>query len=298
MGPRYHFSFLAETIFSSFRSKPTLLHEDLTEGEIARLNHYFQCQIPFRLSAPNFTSIPMFKKTAYSYDFYRCLRATQKTGSFKYAFGDIRETFGVPTFTKSRPIGATNQNSILLPLEFSRHFYFPKDTIPFSEKANKAIFRGACYQPWRQQFLEATKNLKSVDAGDVAKTTKSQQFHKPFMPIQNQLRYKAIISIEGNDVASNLKWALNSNSVVIMTEPKFETWFCEAHLKPWIHYIPMKDDYSDLSSALEFVLSEHQRVEKIVENANKYCSQYFDTKRQFALGAMVMDNYFKLAKEQ
>ena len=297
MGPHYHFSFLAETLISLFLSKQTLTHVDLTESEKERLDYYFRCFAPFKLTKPYFSSVPMFKKTAYSYDFYRCLRATQKTGSFKYAFGDIRETFGVPTFTKSRPIGATNQNSILLPLEFSRHFYFPKDTIPFSEKANKAIFRGACYQPWRQQFLEATKNLKSVDAGDVAKTTKSQQFHKPFMPIQNQLRHKAIISIEGNDVASNLKWALNSNSVVIMTDPKFETWFCEAHLKPWIHYIPMKDDYSDLSAAVEFALSENQKVETIVKNAKKYCSQYFDAKRQFALGGMVMTRYFELAGE-
>jgi hypothetical protein len=82
-----------------------------------------------------------------------------------------------------------------------------------------------------------------------------------------------------------------------MTIPKFETWFCEAYLKPWIHYIPMKDDYSDLSSAIEFAISENQQVETIVKNANKYCAQYYNTERQFALGGLVMTRYFANLRE-
>ena len=48
-----------------------------------------------------------------------------------------------------------------------------------------------------------------------------------------QLEYKAIIMIEGNDVASGLKWALYSRSVVMMPEPTVTSWALEEMLEPW-----------------------------------------------------------------
>ncbi|ENT7385234.1 hypothetical protein ACXLUW_000800 [Campylobacter coli] len=38
---------------------------------------------------------------------------------------------------------------------------------------------------------------------------------KNFLSKKEQMKYKFIISLEGNDVASNLKWEMNSNSLVL-----------------------------------------------------------------------------------
>ena len=37
--------------------------------------------------------------------------------------------------------------------------------------------------------------------------------------IREHLDYKFIIALEGNDVASNLKWVMSSNSLAVMTRP-------------------------------------------------------------------------------
>jgi hypothetical protein len=52
--------------------------------------------------------------------------------------------------------------------------------------------------------------------------------------MESLLEYKGIIMIEGNDVASGLKWALLSQSVVLMPPPKHTSWAMEELLEPWI----------------------------------------------------------------
>jgi len=72
------------------------------------------------------------------------------------------------------------------------------------------------------------------------------------MTIDEQLEYKFILSLEGNDVATNLKWIMSSNSLAFMPRPKYETWFMEGNLVPNHHYILIKDDYSDLEERLKY----------------------------------------------
>ncbi|GIR91542.1 MAG: hypothetical protein CM15mP92_0060 [Halieaceae bacterium] len=70
--------------------------------------------------------------------------------------------------------------------------------------------------------------------------------------LDTHLKHKFILCIEGNDVASNLKWVMSSNSVAVMPKPKYESWFMEGKLIPNYHYILIKDDYSDLEEKLNY----------------------------------------------
>ena len=47
--------------------------------------------------------------------------------------------------------------------------------------------------------------------------------------IQAHLNCKFIMALEGNDVASNLKWVMSSNSIAVM-QAYCETWFRREHL--------------------------------------------------------------------
>lgn len=58
--------------------------------------------------------------------------------------------------------------------------------------------------------------------------------------IREHLDYKFIMAIEGNDVASNLKWVMSSNSLAVMPRPTCETWFMEGTLIPDYHYIEVR----------------------------------------------------------
>ena len=81
-----------------------------------------------------------------------------------------------------------------------------------------------------------------------------------------------VISVEGNDVATNLKWAMASNSVVIMPLPRVESYFGEGQLIPNIHFVPVKHDFSNLVDQIE-----------ICEKRSDKCRSVAVAGRQFAL---------------
>ena len=97
----------------------------------------------------------------------------------------------------------------------------------------------------------------------------------PKKTIREHLDYKFIMALEGNDVASNLKWVMSSNSIAVMTRPTCETWFMEGKLIPDYHYIEIKDDLSDLEEKLNYYIAHPAEAEQIVEHAHEYVSQIF-----------------------
>jgi hypothetical protein len=100
------------------------------------------------------------------------------------------------------------------------------------------------------------------------------EFEKPKLSIREQVKYKFIVSIEDNDVATNLKWIMSSNSVCMMPKPKFETWYKEGTLVAGKHYIEIADDYSDLEQQYLKYLKQPSKCENIIKNANAYSSNF------------------------
>jgi len=62
--------------------------------------------------------------------------------------------------------------------------------------------------------------------------------------------------------------------VVIKIEPKYFDYFY-ADLKPWTHFIPVKNDLSDLDEKVRWTLDEknEEAVKSIIQSANQYCSK-------------------------
>ena len=234
-------------------------------------------------------------KSAYFFDLLEHLRYFPGYLKFAYEFGDVIHIPNQPSFVKSRPISDQNENSVLLKLDSVRHFQFVNDPIPFEDKSDKAIFRGNCYQPHRQKFLEACYGLNNTDIGDTHKKAKGSLVYKKPIPIKDHFDYKFILSVEGNDVATNLKWIMNSNSLCLMAKPKFETWFMEGKLIPNYHYILLKDDYSDLPEKMAYYSSHIQEAKHIINNANTYVKQFQNKNCERLISLLVIKRYLELA---
>ena len=82
--------------------------------------------------------------------------------------------------------------------------------------------------------------------------------------------HKVIISFEGNDVASGLKWSLLSQSVVLMPMPTRTSWAMEELLEPWVHYIPMNDDGSNAEEMVQWVIDNDQKAKLIAQRATLF----------------------------
>ncbi|PTB88044.1 lipopolysaccharide A protein [cyanobacterium G8-9] len=263
-----------------------------------RVNYYNQKNDTFSLT--NAKTIKDFKrerKRTYFFDLYAYLIYFPMHLRIKYLFGDIIEVPDEPALLKSRPITSTNQNSIIMKLDKVRHFIFLNDTIDYEDKKDMLIWRGKAHQEHRKYFLEKFYSHPLCDVGQIKKRYDDKgvpvKWEKEKLSLKEHLDYKFILSIEGNDVASNLKWAMSSNSLVLMTKPKYETWFMEDRLVPNYHYILLKDDYSDLEEKMLYYSTHIEEAKKIIENAHCYIEQFKNKKREDIISLLVLEKYFK-----
>lgn len=262
-----------------------------------RVNYYTQGLNPFSLPK-DCTAISEYKRkgyTSYYFDLKEFLHYFPKHFRFAYYFGDETHIEPIPTLFKARPIAGKNSNSVLFKLDKRRHFRFVDDRLSFAEKKDMAVFRGAVTQPHRIRFMKVMFEHSRVDAGQSNPSDQHPEWQKPFMSVEEQLQYKFLICLEGNDVASNLKWAMSSNSVVVTPKMKYETWFMEGTLKPGVHYIEVKDDWSDFDEKIEYYLANPEEAQKIVKNAHDYIQPFQDEELEKLVCIKTLERYFELS---
>jgi len=261
-----------------------------------RLNYYCKlenCKPPFnfQIQLSEFKIPPKIR--AYYFDSYEYTRFFNKNLRATFLPGDIIYVPDFPTIVKSRPISDLNANSVILNLDKIRHFIFVSDKTQFADKKDMLVGRGAVTQSHRKRFLELYFNHPLCNIGQVNHDNREDKYLVEKMTIDEQLDYKFILSLEGNDVATNLKWIMSSSSLAVMPRPKYETWFMEGTLVPNYHYILIKDDYSDLEERLKYYIKNTAEAREIVRNANEYVNQFRNKKREDVISLLVLDKYFR-----
>ena len=302
------FGMLAKPRWLTERKRDAILREfdQLSPQEQAyitdRVDYYNRLSQPASIPAdsPTLGEQSYFKKncsSVYVFDSYEWNRYFPTNLQWQLAPGDIRTTFDVPTVVKSRPIEACreNPNSILINMDKVRHFMFFNDPIPFEQKSNQMIFRGAVHgKPSRMVFFEKYFGHPHFNIYDTSTNSiypEEMRLHTE-TPIYDHLKFKYILSLEGNDVASNLKWIMNSNSIAVSPPLNFETWFMEGRLTPGEHFIEVKPDYSNMLDQMAYYDEHPKEAKEIIENAHAFCRQFFDKKRERLIALMVMNKYF------
>lgn len=228
----------------------------------------------------------------YYFDNYEYTRFFASALKANFMIGDITHVPPEPAITKSRPVAGANENSVLLKLNKVRHFTFVNDTIPFLSKKNMLIGRAVVRREHRIRFYQMYFNHPLCNLGQINKGSTTDQWIKEKLTIDEHLKYKFILCLEGNDVASNLKWVMSSNSLAVMPKPKFETWFMEGTLIPNHHYVMIKDDYSDLEERLTYYINHPDEALRIIQHANAYVQQFKNKKQEDLISLLVLEKYF------
>lgn len=285
-----------EQILKQFEQMDAAEQQDV----LRRVNYYNKLTSPFSFPEKMDFHHQRYagkKSKAYAMDFRWLVSFFPKDVNYSYLFGDIVAVPDFPTFLKSRPIcaGQENENSVLLKLNKIRHYYVVNDQLSFEEKIPKLVWRGKSNQTERVEFLKRFYDSPVCDVGDTHIKSKRCKYERPFLSIPGQLQYRYVLSIEGNDVATNLKWIMASNSVCFMRKPRFETWFMEGALIPDFHYVLLKDDHSDLEEKIHFYNENPEKAQQIAINANDYMKKFFDEGTELLISLLVMDKYFKLS---
>ena len=236
------------------------------------------------------------RRTMYYFDLVQYTRYFKNALKIKFKFGDVQENQETLTIVKSRPIDHSG-NSVLLKLDALRHYYFVTDKTPYNKKKNEIVWRGYIHKENRRSLVAKFYNHPKCNIGNIPLRGENPDWEKPFISVEEQLQYKFILSIEGNDVATNLKWILSSNSLCFMPTPKFETWFMEGKLIPNVHYVHLKDDYSDMLEKMDYYSKNEEQALTIIKNGQAWVSRFQNEKLEKFLSIKVLEAYFKATNQ-
>jgi len=121
-------------------------------------------------------------------------------------------------------------------------------------------------------------------------------FRKPVVTVDAFLEHKYLISIQGNDVASNVKWVMASNSVLFMPRPNVESWALEGTLVAGVHYVELTWNETtgwNLEDQIRFCIENDAKCKEIAMNSKRFIEHYrfCDDQYQQEIEAKLMDRY-------
>lgn len=198
---------------------------------------------------------------------------------------------------KARHLG---YSGCLVPLDYNRHFgpiqlLRNVQPAPFENKIPKAIWRGVMTgnrRPFpRTLLVDRYCGSELVDAAFVEYPDCLVGPHRtaPFMDMAALLQYKYLVSVEGNDCATGLKWSLASNSVVLMCPPTVCTWFCETSLVPFVHFVPLAHNLDNVEEMVRWCERQPlSTLQEIIVNANCFVATFGDGEREAELVQQVV----------
>ena len=128
----------------------------------------------------------------------------------------------------------------------------------------------------RETFVKDYYNDYNVGfAAIVQSCDHLKQYYRPRIYVKDMLQYKYIVSIDGNDKSSSINWILYSNSIPIMSKPRYHSWLCETYLIPGVHYVEVKEDFSDLKETIEWCKNNDDQCKEIANNGRSFILENF-----------------------
>ena len=128
--------------------------------------------------------------------------------------------------------------------------------IPFSKKKNQIIFACRASRSSKYNFLKPRENDEITQrhyfySENVCKDNIIYGMDK-WIDNKEMVNYKYILDVDGHACTWDATaWILNSGSVIFKAKSPWKQWFYDEYL-PWIHYIPIADDFSDIQDKYQW----------------------------------------------
>lgn len=137
---------------------------------------------------------------------------------------------------------------------------------------DKLYWSGTAHSSIRKLFMNIQNDrIMSRDLFDIFKTHMSESNVKKLNLREEQTKYRYVIDIpagieEEEAISPRIKFILHSKRLLFFVERNLYDWI-SCKMEPFVHYIPVKDDFSDLLDKIEWADTHQVEVEKIIENA-------------------------------
>lgn len=146
--------------------------------------------------------------------------------------------------------------------------------IPWEEKKESAFWRGQLTNAVRLRICQiSNERPDSIDAGlCFEKETPEELIHlsKKGASYEEHLEYKYLPVIDGVMCTfPGYQWRLLSDSVPFKQESDQIQWFYRG-LKPYVHYVPVEDDLSDLIEKIGWAKNEDETCREIALRSTQF----------------------------
>ena len=76
-----------------------------------------------------------------------------------------------------------------------------------------------------------------------------------------------------------------------MPTPCIESWIMETHLVPYLHYIPVENDFSDIEEKMDWCNNNEKVCLYIIKNAREYIEIFLNEKNENLVMKNVLEQY-------
>ncbi|XP_041454294.1 protein O-glucosyltransferase 2-like [Lytechinus variegatus] len=102
--------------------------------------------------------------------------------------------------------------------------------------------------------------------------------------------FKYQINVDGTVAAYRLPYLLAGDSTVFKHDSIYYEHFY-AELEPWVHYIPFKQDLSDLEERIEWAMQNDESARTIAENGKNYVRENLTSNNVYCYYLKVLEEY-------
>lgn len=213
------------------------------------------------------------------------------------------EPLNIPIFVRSKK--KETSTGILIPslrFFYAQQKYFKlldekSQEMKWESKINKFFWRGISsgfsdeYADGSSPRLRLVKeSLSNPDILDAAFTSRKCLLEKcPTLNCNDlkfseriqeadQIKYKYLIAVQGDSYPSSLHWQLYSNSLLLFVDTPYIEWYYSG-IKPYVDYIPLKNDYSDLREKMIWLQENDALCEQIAKNGAEFSREQLSNER-------------------
>ena len=188
---------------------------------------------------------------------------------------------------------------------FAQSMYdiFAPSRVPWEERKPYAVWRGGLSgEMLRIRAVQSCLNVPHTDVKLVDNwprpeynPQKTPELFAERIEAYEQCKYKAVFWIDGNCISSNVLWVFASGAVpIIINETCY--WF-KNMIKPWVHYVPVNPDFSDLEANVRWIFENDAEARKIAENALEFSRTQLSPEGQRAYLDAAIEEHIRKNRE-
>ena len=140
----------------------------------------------------------------------------------------------------------------------------------------------------------AAKRPELFDVGVVRFTFHEKESKKyktvPRESFLEHFRYKYQINIDGTVAAYRFPFLLIGGSLVFKQESGYYEHFYK-EVKPWVHYVPVKHDLSDLVQQIEWARANDDQAKRIAITGQQYARDHLMVDKLYCYTLSVLQKY-------